>query len=299
MKIATKLALIATFAVTATATAATAAIAPNIVSETARTVQGGRQIQVLVAQAEIKTDINPSNIAVATGGGMLGGLLAASQNAKRAKKAEAAIEPLRAALTGFDVDGLALQTAKDALTGTQWLQSAAISMGKDSSPVGKSGVLDGAATGQVAFIEYSYDVSPDFSSIRVAENIQFANKAMPVGKAVKPEARVANKNLAYAFTITSIVSLSSFSEDIDSNTMAWSANGAKAARAALSMAFAKLKELTPRALALTAADIQTMSGKDKPKGGAGGFGGRIQETGPTGTLLWTGGFVHAQTLIVN
>jgi hypothetical protein len=39
-----------------------------------------------------------------------------------------------------------------------------------------------------------------------------------------------------------------------------------------------------------------MSGKDKPKGNAGGFAGRVQETNPSGALLWGGGFIQAQTL---
>src|SRR5882762_11105976 len=44
----------------------------NFIAEQSRTPTGGRSLQVLVAQAEIKSNINPSNIAVATGGGLLG-----------------------------------------------------------------------------------------------------------------------------------------------------------------------------------------------------------------------------------
>jgi hypothetical protein len=297
MKTLMKLSLCAAIIAAPWGAAAVAAGPSNVLAESARTVAEGRALHILVAQSEIKSDINPSNLAVATGGGMLGGLLAASQNAKRAKKAEAAIEPLRAALTGFDFDGLALEAGKASVAPVVWFQPSAVSFGKDSSPVGRSATLDKSSSGQTAFVEYTYDVSPDFSSVRVASNIQFANKTMPVGKGVKPEARLSPKNLAYTFTITSVVSLDSSSEDINLNAAKWSADGGKLARAALAKGLETIKALTPRALALTAADIKLMSGKDKPKGGAGGFAGRVQESTPAGTLLWTGGFVHAQTLL--
>ncbi|HEY5722618.1 MAG TPA: hypothetical protein VIT45_09880, partial [Allosphingosinicella sp.] len=139
--------------------AAIAAPSP-IVTEEMHAVPADRAVQVLVAQSEIKSNINPSNIAVATGGGLLGGLMAASQNASRTKKAEALIEPVREALMDFDVDGLALDTTKRAFAQVPWLQNAPVSFSKDSSPVGKSGSLDTIGASQVAFVEYSYDFSP-------------------------------------------------------------------------------------------------------------------------------------------
>ncbi len=273
----------------------TAIAAPaNVVTEQTRSVTG-RPLQVMVAQSEIKTDINPSNIAVATGGGMLGGLLAASQNASRTKKAEAAIEPLRAALTGFDADALSLETTKAGLADIAWLQPVEPAFSKDSSLLGKSGVLDAGTAAQVAFIEYSYDLSPDFASVRVVAKIEFANKAVPATSAAKPESRLFPKNLAYTQSITSVVSLPTPGADMDANAALWSADEGKVARAALTQAFAKIGQLMPRTLALTAEDIKLMSAKDKKKGVAGGFSGRIQDT-TDGTLLWSGGFIHAQPL---
>lgn len=269
-----------------------------VVEEPARTVAGGRSVQVLVAQSEIKSDINPSNIAVATGGGLLGGLLAASQNASRTKKAEAAIEPIRVALTGFDADALALATTKTAFNEIAWLQPATetAALSKDSSLLGKSAMLDSGTASQIAFIEYSYDVSPDFSSIRVVAKLAFANKQGSAVTAAKPETRLLPKNLAYAQSVTSVVSLATPGADLDANAALWSADQGKAARAALTTAFADVQQLLVRTLALTAADVKAMNAKDKKKGSAGGFVGRIQETTPSGTLLWSGGFIHAQTL---
>ena len=269
--------------------AAIAAPSPVVTGEM-HAVPADRAVQVLVAQSEIKSNINPSNIAVATGGGLLGGLMAASQNASRTKKAEALIEPVREALIDFDVDQLAQDTTRAALAQVPWLQNAPISFSKDSSPVGKSGSLDSIGASQVAFVEYSYDFSPDFAELRVVAKVEFADKAMPAA-ATKPEARVNRKNLAYAQQATAIVSLPVPVDDKAANVAQWSADGAKLTRAALTTAFADLEQLLPRTLALTTDEVKAMGAKTNAKGKAGGFAGRIQES-PTGvTLLWGPGFV--------
>ena len=262
----------------------------NVINEQTRKTEVQRAVQVLVAQSEIKSNINPSNIAVATGGGLLGGMLAASQNASRTKKAEALIEPVREALLDFDVDKLAQDTTTAALAEVPWLQSAAISFSKDSSPVGKSGALDSIGATQVAFVEYSYDFSPDFAELRVVAKVELANKAAPAG-ATEPEARVKRKNLAYTQQVTTIVSLPVPLDDKAGNVAAWSADGGKVAREALTTAFSDMQQLIPRTLALTADDVAQMGAKTNAKGKAGGFMGRVQES-PTGvTLLWAPGFV--------
>lgn len=266
----------------------------NIVSEQIRSATP-REIQVVIAQAEIKSDINPSNIATYTGGGLIWAMVDAARNEAKAKKAEAAIEPVRLSLADFDVDGLALDTTKLALAGIDWLQGAPISSGKDSSLLGKSALVDKSSSMQVAFIEYSYDLSPDFSSIRVVAKLQFANRT-PLSPKAKPESRVQPKNLAYAQQVTAIVSLRATGKEMADNATTWSADNGKAAKAALKLAFAQIQNLLPRSLALTSVDIKAMSGKDRPRGVAGGFNGRIQESQPNRTLLWSGGFIDAITL---
>lgn len=275
--------------------AATAAAPVNVVTEDARSVRGGRAVQVLVAQSEIKSNINPSNIAVATGGGLLGGALAASQNASRTKKAETLIEPVREALTGFDGDRLAQDTTNAAFAQVPWLRSASISFSKDSSPVGKSSALDSIGASQVAFVEYTYDFSPDFADLRVVAKVEFANKAMPAG-GTKPESRVSRKNLAYSQQVTTIVSLPAPVEEKAGNAAQWGANGGKAAREALTMAFAEMEKLLPRTLALTAADVAAMAAKTNPKRNVGGFAGRVVASPSGETLLWGPGFIWHRIL---
>jgi hypothetical protein len=296
MKSALHLSLCLTLVLSFTITPAMAAQPPNLVVEQSRNVVGGRIVQVLVAQAEIKSNINPSNIAMATGGGLIGGLLAASQNASRTKKAETAIEPLRAALNGFDAEALSLETTKTGLATVPWLQAGTPTLSKDSSILGKSAILDANTAAQIAFIEYSYDVSPDFANIRVVAKLEFASKAIPAANTDKPEVRLLPKNLAYAQTITSIVSLPAAGADIDANAALWSADHGSAARAALTKAFGQIAILLPRTLALTSDDISKINGKDKKRQTVAGFNGRVEETSSSGTLLWANGFVYVQPL---
>ena len=182
MKVALRLCLCLAVIAAPISTMATAKAPARVVSEQARQVTGGRALRVMVAQAEIKADINPSNLAVATGGGMLGGLLAAAQNAARTKKAEAALEPVRAAMTGFDADTLSLDTTRQGLATVAWMQPVDPAFSKDSSLLGKSAALDAGPAAQIAFIEYSYDMAPDFSSVRVVAKIEFADKAIPAAE---------------------------------------------------------------------------------------------------------------------
>ena len=265
----------------------------NVVTEQTRATVGGGSVQVLVAQSEIDSDINPSQAAVVTGGGLIGGLIAAHQNAQRAKKAEKLIAPIRESMGNVDADALALETTKGALAQVEWLRSAQIGFGKDNSPAAKSAMLDKGAP-QTMFVEYSYDFTPDFSAMRVVAKMAVANKAAPAAQA-KPEARLAAKHLAYARSVTSVVALSN-PEGKEVNAARWHANGGEPARKALGLAFGELQKLLPRTLALSEADIKAMAVKTKPKENAAGFTGRVQDKNGSSKLLWTDSFVQVQTL---
>lgn len=272
---------------------------PNFVSEEARTVAGGRAVQVLVAQSEIKSNINQSYATVALGGGLLGALIDAAVEAERAKKAEEDITPIREALTGFDVDALAQTTAKASLEGVPWLQAAPVSFGKDSTALGKSAALDAGSTEQIAFLEYTYDVSSEFDAVRVVLNMQFAKRALPPSKAKKepkPESRLSSKNLTYSQTITSVVMLPDRSVHNTENATRLATDGGKLTRDALITAFRDVQQLTIRALTLTEAEIEAMESREHKRTTIAGFSGRKQNAEGADTLLWNDAFVHAQPM---
>jgi hypothetical protein len=272
---------------------------PKVVAEDLRTLPGGRALQVIVAQGEIQSNINQSMLAVAAGGGLLFALIDAAIEEERAKKAEAAITPLREALAGFDADALSRSTTAAIVEATPWLQPVSETFVRDSSVAGKSAYLDAAGADQVSFFEYSYDVAADFAAVRVKLLMQFANRAVPEvkGKAAKPERRVAERYLAYSQTVTTIVSLPSPSKEIEENALRWAADDAVLARAALTEAFHQVRRFAPRALALSEADLKVMKGKDRKRMALGGFGGRQQPDAEPGALIWGDeGFTYAATM---
>ncbi|HEX6740503.1 MAG TPA: hypothetical protein VF079_01745, partial [Sphingomicrobium sp.] len=128
------------------------------------------------------------------------------------------------------------------------------------------------------------------------ESIQVAAKTVP--SANKPEKRLNPKNLVYSGSVVSVVLLPNADKDKDVNAARWAADNGKLARAGLEQAFARLKAMTPRLLALTPADQDALTREKKNKYiFAGGYRGRPQPTSDGATLLWTGGgFVHVAPL---
>ncbi|HEY3948324.1 hypothetical protein [Phenylobacterium sp.] len=235
---------------------AAAADSKNILAESARSIEGGRSVSVLVAQDELKSDINQSRVAVAGGGGLLLALIDVKVNSDRANRAEREIKPLRAALTGFDADALAKDTTASALAKLAWFQPGAVTFGRDATIQGLSAALDASAAPQQAIFQYSYDAVPDFSALRVTLTIRIANKALAAGQ--KPESRLAPKALVYSQQIVSVIALPSPSKDGEENAVQWTADNGKLARAALTTGFTQIGVLIPRALEKSQADVDAL-----------------------------------------
>lgn len=294
MKTTIRVSLIALCASVMPLSQAMASSTPNYVTEAARTVDGGRAVQVVVGQGEIKSNIEP---VVVAGPGLLGALIAAGvaskMEADRAKKAEETITPVRDALSGFDTDGLAISTTKTALSHVDWMAADPVQFSKDSTTTGEGSVLDATTAGQVAFFNYSYDMTADFSSIRVTVGMQFANKA--AADPDKPEVRL-NKP-AYGASIITVVTLPNPDKDIVANATRWAADDGKLIKAALTQGFHGTETLIPRTLALSSeADVKALNSKDKAKQFVGGFTGRLQERDGNHTLIWAGAFIESEVL---
>jgi hypothetical protein len=260
-------------------------------------VEGGRALHVIVSQSEIDSAIIPHTYGAMTGGGLIPGIIDASISASRAKRAEKLITPVREAIVDIDADALALSSAQTAFAETPWFKANPTAyFSKDSSVVAMNAVLDGASTDQIAFVQYTYDLTPNFDSVRVVADIIVADKAIPVSAKGKGEKRLNWKNLKYTAKVTSIIKLPLADDDRAINAALWSADGGALTRKALAAAFAQLAALTQRTLALTADDMATLNDKSNKPVDIGGYVGRIQ-TPPTGsTLLWNNGYIQITRL---
>lgn len=264
----------------------------NVLQESARVIEGGRVVHVLVPQPELGAAINPSNVSGAMGGGLLGAMIDSSIQSSRAGRAEVGITPIRATLFDFDVDALAIETTNTATAGLPWFGGQSALFGRDASPYAKNAALDAAATGQVAFFEYAYDVAPDFATVRVSVLIAIANR---VDASVRrPEQRLQPRYLVFSQGLTSAVQLPDATTP-EENSVRWAANDGALMRRALTTAFGDLAVLIPRALQFTDADLQAAAAA--PRNTDRTYpGSRIVEQDENGTLLFNGGLVHVQTL---
>ena len=287
----------------ASATEAVANDAPAVLAEADRAVSSPRPVQVVIPQREIETNIELGRVpSSAMGGGLIGALIIANTTDKDKRKlltqglqdkADTAVAPLRASLRNFDVDGLALATTSAALSRIGWFQAGPVSVGKDSSLPGAGAFFNSSPAPQIGFITYGYDLSPDFTYIRVNADIVLVRKAPGngTGPAALPKP-------FYEQHISSIVQLRSRSYENSENAASWSANDGKLAKASLTAAFAQIERLIPVALGLRQTDINLYTAKNRPKAFAAGFYGPLIEKteGSQGaTLIWLNGLVYVQT----
>lgn len=255
----------------------------------AQAAPGGRDLEVIVAQAELGSNINVSFASVALGGGLLPALIDAKVDSDRSKRAKAGITPLRNALSDFDADELAINTTRAAVEKVSWFQPGALNFSRDPIPADKAAALTKTGASQVAYFEYVYDMPPDFSSVRVGVKVTIASKGPPGDE--KPQSRLSSRNLLCSLVLTSVVYLPKAGAGPD-NAQRWAADNGTLARQALNVGFTRVGALIPRALALTSDDLAKMKALEVKKVGA--ISGGVVEEGPEGTLMFNGGLVHVQ-----
>lgn len=275
--------------------------APGTIAERDRADAGPRAVQLLLAQKEIETSFDVGRVAAAYGGGILDSLIISAMDNKKQvmtanlrEKALVTVRPLHAALASFDVDALALTTTQAALAKPGWLNPLPFAVTKDASPAVRSAFVAGAETPGLALVAYRYDLSPDFTQIRVTAEIALARK--PAAKGGKPPTTASD---VYRQRITSIVQLGKRSYEHGDNVAQWSAGDGKLARTALTTAFAEIERLIPYALALGPGDVAGFTAKNREKAFAAGLYAPLIERAADGSdavLIWSNGLVHIRTL---
>lgn len=271
------------------------------VAERDRTDAGPRAILLLLAQKEIETSFDVGRVAAAQGSGIIDSLIISSMDKKKRvmsanlrEKALVTARPLHVALAPFDVNALALATTQAALAKPGWLNPLPFAITRDASPAARSAFVAGAETPQLAVVAYRYDLSPDFTQIRVTADIALARK--PAAKGGKPATAAAD---FYRQRVTSIVQLRQRSYEHRDNVALWSAGDGKRAKDALTTAFAETGRLIPYALGLTPAEIAGFTAKNREKAFAAGLYGPLIERAADGSdavLIWSDGLVHVRTL---
>lgn len=277
--------------------------APAYVSEADRPAPSGRAAQIELGEAEIGTTVEIGRVADDyVNGGALDYMWYRHHDNKpeiltamAQREAEVKVVPLRAALAGFDIEALALSTARAGLAKSGWFKAEPIEINRRPSPGSRLDFADVAPTGQVAFISCYYFMSHDFTQIEVMVDLTMGRK----GKK-KPE-------IFYFHRLASIVQLPRPAFDAAANVRSWSAEDGKLARSAITAAFVRMEQLIPRALDMKQAEVAWLSAKDKDAPNresaqtAGRYGPLIErgQDGPGSLTIWSKGLVSVQQAAVN
>lgn len=273
--------------------------APAFLVESERPAPSGRAVLILLVQPDIETSIDTGRVAADQAGGLIDAIIIGAMDkkkeimaAKLRSKARDTVRPLHIALATFDVAELALATTKAALAKIDWFHPLPFTVSRDGSAPARAAFIEDAPTPQLATISYRYDLSPDFTQIRVTADLILARRSDAKGS--KAPATTATH---YRQRIVSIVQLRKRSYIQAENVAAWAADDGALARDALTGAFAEIEQLIPYALALGAADIRAFTDKNRAKAYAAGlYGPRIEwpDSSSSGVLIWSGGLIHIQ-----
>jgi hypothetical protein len=260
------------FLVSGCATTPNHALAPA-----ARTLDGGREVLVTVAQGEIKTNINKSNVAAAGGGGLLLALVDVGIEQHRATVAETAVAPLRNALIGFDFDSEVQSQTKATLNSLDWFGAQRFSFAKELTSQSRANDMAHAQTKQVAFFDYDYGVSIDFDAIELHLTVTVADK-----QAVAQN-EAANK-LPYQQKHKVVIPLRGAAKDKDENVRHWAADNAALAKRALEDSLRDIQGMVKQGLTQSADAVAKMAKSERVTAGA--YSGTLIDYSNGATTLW-------------
>ena len=161
------------FAAAILTVSACATVRPNNFIDTeARSSLSSIETILIVKNSEIGTEINVSNVAAVTGGGLIPALVDAGINSDRTKRAEVAAGPIRDKLIDFDFAAeleadLERELAEIEIDGISEIELVRAEL-KDY----RAGKVSGATAPAVMFIDSNYKLSPTMAHIVLAASVQ-------------------------------------------------------------------------------------------------------------------------------
>ncbi len=264
-----------------------------LITEKNRNGAGDYAVTVVLGQRSLQSSFDLGRVARPPAGGLLDSIIIYSLDDKKERlgnsaraKAELTVAPLREALTGFDVGALALASTDRALSAPGWFRKKSIAFTQDGASV--------ASAGPVAKIIYRYEVSADFSNLRV-----FADVSLKNGPIVKDGKSNGSDQTQFRQVITSIVQLRKRSYEGSENVSQWSADQGKLGKAALQIAFTQIEEMLPLALNMSAGELKIYQAKTQDQGFAAGYNGAVVKRGGVSVddiLIWSDGLIKLHTL---
>jgi hypothetical protein len=271
--------------------------APNILPADFLAAPQSRAVNVILAQTGVIAGYVPSELkGIAVYGGLSGLIAEDMQNSSRAGRANKLTVAINTQVGDLGVDALAQKSAAEALAGVSWLSTSPVTFSKDGSAAGKSAFLDKAAADQGVFVEYAYDLSADFSTLRLIETISIARRAALASK-IKPVDRLRPENMIYSQSIVVSVQIpGTMYHAKEDNAALWSANNGDRLRRALTQAFATATRLTPKTLEVSYRSAYELAANTRPGFALDGETARVIEQKGNDRVLWLRRYVAVEYL---
>lgn len=191
-----------------------------------------------VPQAELNMAVQPSNVSMFAGGGLLPALIDASVNASRAKAAGASLADVRDTLLDYDFDAVLHQQLSTELAKVEWLHTGDIRTYKDMSNANLDGALDRSDASAVLFVGSGYVLSKEGAELTVTLNVElFPKEQSLVALRSGPgndKLKTALTNSIYRNKFEYKQSLPTVSAVREENLGAWAVNGGEPLETALS-----------------------------------------------------------------
>ena len=166
-------------------------------------------LAILSTQSEIHAKVEKSNVAQATGGGLIPALIDVAIESSRSKDAEASIEPLRDVLLDYDF-GQALESSLTPhLSSISWLKVQKVDIVYENKEEPIKNLLIQEQTEFLMIIDPSYSVASDFSALVVEATLTlYSNphqgKDEVEKNSVSPEDTLSYKNMvSYRYALPS------------------------------------------------------------------------------------------------
>lgn len=196
-------------------------------------------------------------------GGLIPALIDAGVNQSRSKSAEEQVEPLRAALVGFDFDGLAQKSAEQALSSITLLQAQPVKFTKEVTNDKYAALMDASTAQRLMYLNYDYLMSPDFAGVRVGLFAILKPKT-PSGSGTAVERMGLNDSLFHKNYVTEMY-LQTPPDDIAERISVWSANNGAIVKQGLEWGISTVtkllqKDLDTPTVDLAAGRMQTVRG---------------------------------------
>lgn len=190
-------------------------------------------VVILATQKELVADIDKSNVAKYSGGGLIPALIDVAVESSRAGSAEENLKPIRNVIVDFEIGRELRQELGTRLDEIPWLHVKKMEIVYDKNAEQPGHLLGTNTEDILVVITPTYTLSADFSVLRVESQIRVLPRATRLKSA--EEAKAGNEKVPplYKSSVSYRSSITITSSDKEQAANAWASNGGSRIKEAL------------------------------------------------------------------